>query len=334
MATRVVAIVNPIAGASRHHPHLARLHEALRAAGIAVERLTSVGPGQARELAAELARDYRGCGRTAGDELRAVIAVGGDGTVHEVADGLAGSGLPLIVWPKGTENLLAKLVGFRADAETTLACIRRGRLLALDVGVANGRSFLTVAGIGFDAEVVHRLVRLRKGHITHLTYLGPLWRTFWEHRFPYCRVTSEGRLVWEGRGLIFVGNGPRYSLGLRVVRDARPDDGLLDLCIFPCTGRLQLVGHSLRTLVRRHLEHGGVRYTRLGHIRIESPELVPVQLDGEAAGFLPLEVTIRPGALHLLVPPGSSHCHYRGHRVANDGVHAHEHEPEWSCRVG
>ena len=270
----------------------------LRAAGIDVEPRTTAAAAAAGRIAADVTRDARSDGLD-----RPVIAVGGDGTIREVADGLAGSTVPMIVWPTGTENLLAKSFGFRADPELTLACITAGRTITMDVGVANGQSFLTVAGAGFDAEVVHRLVRLRSGYITHLTYAGPLWRTFWEHRFPFCRVFSEGKLLWAGRGMVFVGNLARYSLGLRVVRDARHDDGLLDLCVFPCRGRLGLIAHSLRTVVRKHVEHGGVRYARLRHVRVESDSTVPVELDGEAAGCLPIEVTVRPAAIRLRVPP-------------------------------
>ncbi len=276
----------------------------LRAAGVELDSCVTAVAGDARRIAAEVAARARAAGDSRSDRhLRALIAVGGDGTMREVADGLVGSDLPMIVWPTGTENLLAKSFGFRAEAELTLACLTGGRTIPMDVGLVNGRSFLVVAGVGFDAEVVERLVRLRMGHITHLTYAGPLWRTFWEHRFPWCRVLSEGQLLWEGRGLVFVGNLPRYSLGLRITRDARHDDGLLDVCMFPCRGRLKLIGHSLRAIARRHVEHGGVRYARLGRVRVESPSTVPVQLDGELSGGLPIEVTIRPAAIRLLVPP-------------------------------
>lgn len=302
----VVAIVNPIAGASRKGVEFQSLLARARQAGIAIERRVTQAGGQARQMAADLASQAQ-TGRSAD----AVIVVGGDGTIHEAADGLAGSDLPMAIWPTGTENLVAKYFGFRTDPDLMMACLRAARTRRMDLGEAAGstfskRSFLVVAGMGFDAEVVHRLTRMRKGHITHLTYSAPLWRTFWEHRFPCFRVSSEGRSLWEGRGLAFVGNLSRYSLGLQVIRDAICDDGLLDLCIFPCRGRLRLLGHSLRTLARIHVEHGGVRYARLRHIRVEAEGPVPVEMDGEAAGWLPLEMTVRPGALRLLVPPGRS----------------------------
>jgi YegS/Rv2252/BmrU family lipid kinase len=298
---KAVAIINPIAGAGPSRLAFDKLVKEARRAGIEFDRRYTQGVGSGRELAAELAARSG-----PPDAVRAVVAVGGDGTVHEVADGLAGSPLPLVVWPTGTENLFAKSFRFRAEAKSTLACLREGHPMSIDLGQANGRSFLIVAGIGFDAEVVHRLVSRRTGHITHLTYSAPLWRTFWEHRFPHFRVYDEQTLLWRGRGMVFIGNMPRYSLGLRVIRDAVCDDGLLDLCILPCRGRLGFIGHSLRTLARRHIEHRGVLYRRLSRIRIESDGPVPVELDGEAAGRLPLEVTVRPQALRVLVPPGAA----------------------------
>jgi diacylglycerol kinase family enzyme len=104
--------------------------------------------------------------------------------------------------------------------------------------------------------------------------------------------------------MAFVGNMSRYSLGLPVVRDARPDDGLLDLLILPCRNHLQLLGHSLRTVLARHVERGGARYLRFRRIRIESPERVPFELDGDCGGRLPLDVEVRPKALYVRLPPG------------------------------
>lgn len=293
---RAVAIINPVAGAGPKGLGFHAVPAVARQGGIHIDCRITQAPGEARRIAARMASETRP------GELRAVIVVGGDGTVHEVADGLTGSPLPLAVWPTGTENLFAKSFGFQCRAESILACLRVGRVMPIDLGVANGRSFLIVAGMGFDAEVVHRLAGLRTGHITHLSYGGPLWRTFWEHRFPHFRAYDEQTLIWEGRGLVFVGNMPRYSLGLRVIRDAVCNDGLLDLCIFPCRGRLGLIGHSLRTVFRAHLEHGGVRYHRFRRARIESDDPVPVELDGEAAGRLPMEFAVRPHALRVLVP--------------------------------
>jgi len=289
----IVMIVNPVAGARKQRDRLRLAQARLRAGGVTVETAQTCVAGDARRLAREAIGRYQ-----------AVMAVGGDGTVAEVVDGLSGSEVPLLIWPTGTENLIAKALGFRAEVDLPLTCLSQGRCVSLDLGVANGRSFLAITGVGFDAEAVHRLSRVREGHITHFAYVGPLWRTFWEHRFPQLSVTWDGRFSWQGRGLVFIGNLAAYALQLPVVRDARADDGLLDLLILPCSNQLRLIQHSILTLAGgRHIEQPDVRYERVKHVRIESAEAVPVEVDGDEAGCLPLEVTVRPGAIRVLVPP-------------------------------
>lgn len=296
--THVLAIVNPIAGACRRQELMRSMLDRLRAMGLTVEIWNTAAGGHGVDLARQAVTLGGETGRLY------VIAAGGDGTVREVAEGLAGSTVPLLIWPTGTENLVAKSLGYWPRPDIIPTCITAGRTVALDLGIANGRHFLVVAGVGFDAEVVERLVQSRTGHITHLSYTDPIWRTFWTHKFPMLRVIHEDRLWWEGRGMAFVGNMSRYSLGLPVVRDARPDDGLLDLLILPCQGHLKLLAHSARTVFARHVEHGGSRYLRFaGKIRIESDERVPVELDGDLAGCLPLNISILPKTLYFRLPP-------------------------------
>ncbi|HOA73004.1 MAG TPA: diacylglycerol kinase family protein [Phycisphaerae bacterium] len=289
---KVVAIVNPVAGAFRQHSALRVMLDRLRGMGIEVRVQTTRYAGHGRVLA-----------REAAETASYVIAGGGDGTVREVVEGLAGTTAPLMIWPTGTENLVAKSLGFRARADLIPACITAGRTVRLDVGAANDEKFVVVAGAGFDAEVVDRLVRQRRGHITHLTYLEPIWRTFWTHRWPELRIYHNDTLWWQGRGMAFVGNMSRYSLGLPVVRDARPDDGLLDLLVLPCRNQIQLLGHSLRTLLACHVEYGGARYLRFTRLRIESVDPVPVEMDGDLAGALPLDIRVEPAALSVRLPP-------------------------------
>ena len=288
----VTAIVNPIAGAGRRRVETRALWRRLGEAGFRVEIRPTAGPGDARRLAVEAARS-----------AEAVIVVGGDGTVRDVADGLVGSGVPLIVWPTGTENLVAKAFGFRPDPDTVSACLTAGRTRTVDVGRAYGKTFLVVAGVGFDAAVVQRLTRRRQGHITHLSYVEPICRTFCEHRFPRLEVEIDGEPTWEGRGMAFVGNLARYSLGLRIASEAIPADGMLDLVLFDCRGKLDLIRHALRTVLQRHIAHPRVRYLRFQRLRITSPDDAPVELDGDNGGTLPLGVSVVPRALCLRVPP-------------------------------
>jgi len=293
---KVTLIINPVSGAGLDARRLNAFFRSAADAGIRLQPFKTRHPGHAHELLNSPA---------AGAD--AVIAVGGDGTVREVAECLADTETPLLIWPQGTENLVARSLGFRANPASMLGALTAGTVRHVDLGQANGRLFMVIAGVGFDAEVVRRLTRQRDGHITHLSYTGPLWRTFWEHRWPRLAVTGHaptGPLAWDGRGMVFVGNMARYALGLRLTRDAVEDDGLLDLVAMRCTGWAELISHAIRTLRCTHLEHPTVVHRRMTRLRIESEEpSVPIQIDGEYAGFLPLEISIRPGVLRVKVPP-------------------------------
>ena len=111
---------------------------------------------------------------------------------------------------------------------------------------------------------------MRTGHISHLSYFWPLWRTFWEHDFPRMRITVEQEAVFDDFGLAFVGNISRYAVGLRICRDARYDDGLLDLVVFSCREQTALMLHAAWTLLRLHPLRGDVIYRRVRSARIET----------------------------------------------------------------
>jgi diacylglycerol kinase (ATP) len=293
----VRAIVNPIAGRRANHDRLPRLAAALRAHGGELEVFPTRGPGDATRLAAETPAD-----------ARAVLVRGGDGTVREAIDGLVGRPVPLIVLPAGTENIVARHFGFTNSVDAVVRTILHGQPTPQDVGVINGKPFFIVVGVGFDAEIVHQLAQSRRGHISYLTYVRPIWQTFWRHRFPPVRVYVDDRQVFEGPALAFVGNLPRYAIGLRLLAQARSDDGLLDVCILPCAGRATLLGHALRTLGRAHVGHAGVQYYQTRSVRIEAagPSEVPVEIDGDPGGHLPIDCSILPSAVQLLLPPPES----------------------------
>ena len=164
-------------------------------------------------------------------------------------------------------------------------------------------------------EVVRRLANVRQGHITHLGYFWPLWRTFWEHDFPHLRVVADGEELFDDYGLAFVGNISRYAVGLRICRDARYDDGLLDLVVFSCHKQTGLMLHAAWTLLRRHPLKGDVIYRQFRRARIETDRPVPSQNDGDVGPNTPLDVSVHSGRLRLLVPsrrPWSALWPWRG----------------------
>ncbi|MBN1491427.1 MAG: NAD(+)/NADH kinase, partial [Phycisphaerae bacterium] len=197
----VVFVVNPAAGGGRIGPLVTAVARRLRQAGGQAHVLATSGPGEATGLA-----------RRAAGTADLVVAVGGDGTAREVAEGCRGSGTPIAILPAGTENILGKYFGYAATAEGLWRCICEGVGHRFDMGQVNGQPFLIVAGAGFDAEVVRQLSLARKGHIDRLAYALPIWRTFWEYRFEPISVAVDGETVFAGRGIVLVGNIHRYCL--------------------------------------------------------------------------------------------------------------------------
>jgi len=285
-------IVNPHSGYGGKGGVLRELCSALRSDGVDLVEYTTTAPQDATRYARLIAP-------TAG----AVLVWGGDGTVNEVAGGLAGTAVPMLPCPAGTENLLAKELRMPRRPDGIVDVFRAGQTARCDLGKINGKDFLMVIGIGFDGEVVRRLTAIRTGHITHMTYFWPIWRTFWEHQFPQMRIVLDGQEVFDGRCMAFVGNIPRYASGLRICCNAHYDDGLFDLVIYPCTNPFGVLGHSARTFFRIHHKHPKTQYHRFSHMTIETRSPVPCQVDGDPGPETPIDVSVTSTPIRLIVPP-------------------------------
>ncbi|MDY6914388.1 MAG: diacylglycerol kinase family lipid kinase [Planctomycetota bacterium] len=284
-------IINPHSGYGSHHHVLADLRAELGLAGFDTVEYTTAAPEDATRHAREVA-----------DQAGAVVVWGGDGTVNEVANGLAGTGVPILACPAGTENLLAKELHVPAAPRRIVEVLQTGYIVDCDVGHINGRNFLLIIGVGFDGEVVRRLSAGRVGHISHLSYFWPIWRTFWEHDFPRMRIVADGEVIFDDFGLAFVGNISRYAVGLRICRDAVYNDGLLDLVVFSCRQQSRLLLHAAWTLLRRHPLKGNVLYRRLRRVRIETDRPVPSQTDGDVGPTTPLDISVLPMSIKLIIP--------------------------------
>jgi len=232
-----------------------------------------------------------------------VVAAGGDGTIRESAHGLEGSDTALLVVPCGTENLLANELGFDRRVETLIQTFRTGLTRKLDLGTANGECFASIAGFGFDGAVVDLVARQRTGHIDHFDYVYPLWRTFWGYRFEPMQVEVDGKEIFDGRGLVFVGNISRYAIGLEILHHADFGDGLLDVCIYRCRGRIRLIKHSILTVLKHHANRRDVIYRQGEHITVRSDvKGIKTEIDGDPGPSLPIRIDVVPAAVRCLVP--------------------------------
>ena len=295
---RVLIFANPIAGRGRGQAIARRLKDQLAAQGHSVRTLFDPADAVA---STEFHQNPVGV----------VIVVGGDGTLRTVANRLMAEFLatppPLLVVPLGTANLMGQHLGIRWDPlhleQRVLAAMQRRRIVHLDAARANGRLFLLVAGVGFDAHIVHEVGRRRRGPIHMASYLLPAARAVRDYLYPPITVTVDGRRMIDSTpAMAFISNIPEYGTGFPLLPHARPDDGALDVCIIPCQSRRQLVSLFLHAAAGEHLEAEGVAYCKAQHIVVESSQSVPVQIDGEPAGHTPLRIDLLPVRIPFIVP--------------------------------
>jgi diacylglycerol kinase (ATP) len=290
-------IVNPKSGASSGKFACRRFHRYLTKRRYKVRTEMTKSLEHACELATDAAVD---------PQCALVVVAGGDGTVREVAHGLEGSAKPLLIASCGTENLLANELGFDGRAETLVRAFEGGVVRPLDVGTANGKCFASIVGFGFDGDVVDMVNRNRTGHINHFDYVYPLWRTFWNHRFEPMSVTVDGEDVFDGPGMVFVGNISRYAIGLQILHHANFSDGLLDICIYRCAGRIRLIKHSILTVLKQHANRRDVIYRQGRHVTVSSPVSgIRSEVDGDPGPALPVHIEVLAGAVQCMVPPGA-----------------------------
>ena len=287
-------IVNTQAGASSNKLMVKKFIEYLQQKGFKTKIDYTESLSHAQELAADSAVKY---------DCSMVIVAGGDGTIREVVHGLEGSDKPMMLLPCGTENLLANELGYKTTLKNTISTFEAETLRPLDLCKANDKFFTSVGGVGFDGEIVRLVDAQRQGNITHLHYFWPIWQTFWGYDFPKITVEVEDKVIFSDRGIVIFGNISRYALGLPILQLANYGDGLLDVCIYRCSNKPILLLNSLMTVLKSHRKSKNVIYKQCKKIKIYSDSSLKTELDGDPGPQLPLEVTIIPQAVKILVPP-------------------------------
>lgn len=293
----IAYIVNPKSGATSSKLTGRQFEQYLLKRGFDVRVSLTTSLENACELATDAAVEY---------DCAMVVVVGGDGTVREVAHGLEGSDKPLLIVPHGTENLLANELGFDEKLKTIIRTFEAEYIRPLDLGIANGRCFTSIAGFGFDGQIVKRVSEQRDGHIDHFDYFWPIWRTFWNYKFDPMKVEVDGEEIFDGPCLVFVGNISRYALGLQILHYADFGDGLLDVCVYKCASQLHLVKHSVMTILKQHADTRDVIYRQCKNISISSKtDSVMTEIDGDPGPALPVQIKIIPQAVNCIVPEGA-----------------------------
>jgi len=239
--------------------------------------------------------------RAQGADLALVVAVGGDGTVRECFEGLVDPEIPVGVLPLGTANVLALELGAPRAVERAVEVFAAGRTRPIDVARVNGRLSFLVTSAGIDAETVREVERRRRGPITKWSYVPAFAAALRLGSRPRIAVEVDGERLPGTWGLVLVSNVGRYGGILRLDPEARIDDGLFEVYLFPSARFAELLAAFLRGALF-HLPGGAVRRVRGRRVRLSAEGDVPYQVDGDAGELLPLELEVQPTRYRVAAP--------------------------------
>jgi diacylglycerol kinase (ATP) len=290
---RLVIIANPKAGRGRAFGRLLRHVREWRPAGWNIELLTTGQPGHAGKIARGLLSDP--------PDILAVC--GGDGTVQEVVSSTPAPPFPVGIIPAGTANVLARELGLPLDPVRALNIVLSGAVRRVDCGRlenASTHGFLLMAGVGFDAYVASRVNAVMKDKIGIAAYYLATLRAMASYEFPEFRVVTDAESL-VGTSCI-IANAQEYGGGLVLTPGADMTDGLFDILVIsgkPTWGLIPFLWSAWRRQPRRY---PWMQYRRSRQVRVEGPEGILVQVDGEVVGGLPLAIDLLPSVFPLVVP--------------------------------
>ena len=294
---KATLISNPKTGryASRRLRPIQELASNLESLGIAVDLKLTAGPGEATQIAAKAARNGSSD----------IIVAGGDGTINEAIQGLAGTKARLAIIPRGTANVLARELGLPLDDAQAVAVAAQGKTrkiylgLAIDETTNESRHFVLMAGIGLDASVVRRVQpslkkRIGKGAfwISGLSHLAN-----WNPR-PF-KLEIDG--VEYNATFATVGKSAKYGGDLAITPGARLDQPDFEVCIIQTTSRLRYL-HLLSYALRDGMPRDNPEVQFVKAVTVKAHGEAQVQVDGELLGHLPMRFEIAPHSLEVIVP--------------------------------
>jgi len=291
---RGVLVYNPTAGQRDRRPQMDALIGHLKSRGVTLVNAPTTGPGHATEIVRAFL------------PLRpdVVAACGGDGTISEVARGLAGSNVPLSVLPGGTSNVLARELGIPLDLERAGELLLTGRRRPVRVLLANDRAFLLWAGAGLDARVMGHMSPTLKRWLGRVGIFVTAASEFFRYEFPRLEVQVDDRA--EKATFAVVCHARQYAGDWIIAPDASLEGDEMDVLLFSERSRWRFFRLFLDLQRGRsgHLDHGFARVVRGRHVEIRSDERYPVevQIDGDCLLETPVTCRASPESIDILVP--------------------------------
>lgn len=295
----IAVIYNPVAGSGKRSNRAQRLIDELRAQGHQISVYQTGKPGDATDLAQQ----------AISDGAETVVAVGGDGTVNEVIQGMVGSEVPMAVYPAGTTNVWCKQVRMPSNPRRAVKVIAAAPRQKIDLGRANDRYFLLMTGIGLDGEITQAVDLRLKKKIGKAAYALAALSAGLRFRPVGANIsfTPDGdqeRQVYLKTGMIIVTNTERYAV-MKLAREARLDDGHLDVIVFQEKNFLSRLRRAISLITSSSEYDPKIERYRVKQALIEIEKSVAVQIDGDPIGKTqrqPVNIECVPSALNVVIP--------------------------------
>lgn len=289
-------IVNPVAGKGHTLKIIPEIEALMEKHSLPYQIAITEAPGHATDIAKEYIKKS--------NNLK-IYAVGGDGTLNEVLQGVVGSDTCLGIIPAGTGNDFIKSFCAIKDPVKLLPFLIHAEAVPVDVCQMNERYFLNIASAGFDADVVASTQRLKrlplmKGKIAYIG--GILLALIRKKNIKATFYLDDEKIVMESLLLAAFANGRYYGGGMSPVPDAKPDDGFLDVCLIEGMNRIKILFFFPRLIKGTHTRMRGVTLKRCRSLRMECPQMVHVNADGELSRSTTAEIHLIPRGLKFLKP--------------------------------
>lgn len=285
-------IFNPCSGFNARNPHLlVKTRRFIKKNRLDAELVTTEHPLHARELA-QRAVD-RGC--------QLVVAIGGDGTMNEIASALVGTDTALGLIPAGSGNGLSRHLGIYGPEKKVFSTLLNGTTRCIDTGEVNGFPFFNAMGIGFDAEISHRFNQLTQRGLS--AYIRTTTNAFFSYRPQTYKIQSGQQTLQSPAFIISVANSDQYGNNCFIAPGAQVDDGLLDLTVLKQVHLLNALPLAFRLFTKKIDGSPSVQRLRGSHFVIErlTPGLVHTDGETHQAGAV-IDIIVRPRSLKIVTP--------------------------------
>jgi YegS/Rv2252/BmrU family lipid kinase len=285
-------IFNPTSGRNHRRPEfVGRIRDWIEAERLDSEFVATEAPHHATVLAREAVA--KGCER--------IVAIGGDGTLNEVACGVVHSPAAIGIIPCGSGNGLGLHLGIRGDYRQALRILTDGHVRHIDTGIASGHRFFNAMGVGFDAEIARRFNSLPTRGLR--TYVETGWKAYFNYRPQTYTVAANAATTTRSAFIVAVTNSDQYGNNARVSPGARVDDGRLDLVAIPAMGFVRSVLFVARLFAGDIRRHQGVFTAQDQKFIIRRAAAGVIHVDGETReASADIEVRIEPRSLRILSP--------------------------------